>query len=63
MGLVSEDIINVNGGGIALGHPIGCTGARLITTLVYEMRRRGAKLGLATACVGGGMGGVMIIEG
>ena len=63
MGLVSEDIINVNGGGIALGHPIGCTGVRLITTLVYEMRRRGAKLGLATACVGGGMGGAMIIEG
>lgn len=62
MGLVSEDIINVNGGGIALGHPIGCTGARLVTTLVYEMRRRGARLGLATACVGGGMGGTMIIE-
>ncbi len=62
MGLLSQDIINVNGGGIALGHPIGCTGARLINTLLYEMRRRGARLGLATACVGGGMGGAMIIE-
>lgn len=62
MGLLSQDIINVNGGGIALGHPIGCTGVRLITTLVHEMRRRGARLGLATACVGGGMGGAMIIE-
>ncbi len=62
MGLISEDIVNVNGGGIALGHPIGGTGVRLITTLVHEMRRRGARLGLATACVGGGMGGAMIIE-
>lgn len=62
MGLVSEDIVNVNGGAIALGHPIGGTGARLVTTLAYEMRRRGARLGLATACVGGGMGGTMIIE-
>ncbi len=62
MGLPSEDIINVNGGAIALGHPIGCSGARLATTLIYEMKRRGVKLGLATACVGGGMGSTLIIE-
>jgi acetyl-CoA C-acetyltransferase len=48
--------LNVNGGAIALGHPIGCTGARIVTTLVHEMERRGAKLGLATLCVSGGLG-------
>jgi acetyl-CoA C-acetyltransferase len=58
----SHDIANVNGGGIGLGHPIGATGARLLNTLVYEMRRRGVKYGLATMCVGGGQGGSVILE-
>jgi acetyl-CoA C-acetyltransferase len=54
--------LNVNGSGIALGHPIGCSGARVLVTLLHEMRRRGAQLGLATVCVGGGMGSATIIE-
>lgn len=53
--------LNVNGGAIALGHPLGATGARLMTTLVYEMQRRGSRYGLATACTGGGMGIATII--
>ncbi|MGQ9507884.1 MAG: acetyl-CoA C-acetyltransferase [Thermodesulfobacteriota bacterium] len=53
---------NVNGSGISLGHPIGCTGARLIVSLLYEMRRRGVSLGLATLCIGGGQGMAMIVE-
>ncbi|MFH1651316.1 MAG: thiolase family protein, partial [Chloroflexota bacterium] len=61
-GMRSRDIVNVNGGAIALGHPIGATGARLVTTLIYEMRRRGLRYGLASACVGGGMGATLIIE-
>ncbi|HVY60083.1 MAG TPA: thiolase family protein, partial [Planctomycetota bacterium] len=51
--------LNVNGGAIALGHPIGCTGARIVVTLLYEMLRREAKRGLATLCVSGGMGMAM----
>jgi acetyl-CoA C-acetyltransferase len=54
--------LNVNGGGIALGHPVGCTGARILVTLIYEMQKRDAKKGLATLCVGGGMGCAAIIE-
>ena len=54
--------LNVNGGAIALGHPLGCTGARLTTTLLYEMKRRQARLGLVTLCVGGGMGVAAIFE-
>jgi len=54
--------VNVNGGAIALGHPIGASGARVLTTLLYEMRRRGAKRGLATLCIGGGMGVAMCVE-
>jgi acetyl-CoA C-acetyltransferase len=53
---------NLHGGGISLGHPIGCTGARIIVTLAHEMKRRGLKLGLATLCIGGGQGMAMIIE-
>jgi acetyl-CoA C-acetyltransferase len=53
---------NVNGGGISLGHPIGCTGARLIVTLLHEMRRRKVSLGLATLCIGGGQGMAMVVE-
>jgi acetyl-CoA C-acetyltransferase len=56
------NIVNVNGGAIALGHPVGCTGTRMVVTLMYEMIKRDVQLGLATACVGGGMGGAMIIE-
>ena len=54
--------VNVNGGAIALGHPIGASGARILTTLVYEMKRRGANKGLATLCIGGGQGTALIIE-
>jgi acetyl-CoA acetyltransferase family protein len=55
--------VNVNGGAIALGHPLGATGTRLVLTLLYELRRRGKKYGLATACIGGGQGIAMIVEG
>ncbi|MDD4858587.1 MAG: thiolase family protein [Dehalococcoidales bacterium] len=61
-GLKRTDHINVNGSGIALGHPVGCTGVRLIVTLLHEMERRDLKRGMATACAGGGMGGAFIIE-
>jgi acetyl-CoA acyltransferase len=54
--------LNVNGGAIALGHPLGCTGAKLTATLLYEMRRRGARYGMVTMCVGGGMGAAGIFE-
>ncbi len=54
--------LNVNGGGIALGHPVGCTGARILVSLLYEMQKRDAKKGLATLCVGGGMGCAAIVE-
>ncbi len=54
--------VNVNGGAIALGHPIGATGARIVTTLVHEMRRRGARRGIATLCVSGGMGMAVLFE-
>ena len=57
-----REIVNVNGSGIALGHPVGSTGARIIITLLYEMARRGLKMGLATLCVGGGMGMTTIVE-
>ncbi len=57
-----REIVNVNGSGIASGHPVGSTGARIIITLLYEMRRRDLKMGLATICVGGGMGMAMILE-
>ena len=54
--------VNVSGGSIALGHPIGASGARVLTTLLYELARRGARRGLATLCIGGGMGIAMVIE-
>lgn len=59
---LDEDIINVNGGAIALGHPLGCTGAKLTATLIHEMKRRGIRYGICTMCVGGGMGAAGIIE-
>jgi acetyl-CoA C-acetyltransferase len=54
--------LNVNGGAIALGHPIGCSGARIVTTLVHEMQRRKSKKGLATLCVSGGLGMALSLE-
>jgi acetyl-CoA acyltransferase len=59
---IDPDRLNVNGGAIALGHPLGCTGARLTTTLLYEMKRRGVRYGMVTMCVGGGMGAAGIFE-
>ena len=56
------DKLNVNGGGISLGHPVGATGSRIIITLMYELKRRGQRYGLATLCAGGGMGTAVIIE-
>jgi acetyl-CoA C-acetyltransferase len=56
------DKVNVNGGAIALGHPVGCTGTRIMVTLLHEMSKRNLSLGLVTACVGGGMGGTIIVE-
>jgi acetyl-CoA C-acetyltransferase/3-oxo-5,6-didehydrosuberyl-CoA/3-oxoadipyl-CoA thiolase len=54
--------LNVNGGAIALGHPLGCSGARIMTTLVHEMKRRGSRYGLATMCIGVGQGIATIVE-
>ena len=59
---LNREIVNVNGSGVGLGHPVGCTGARIVVTLLHEMARRDNKLGLATLCVGGGMGMSMILE-
>ena len=59
---IPEEKLNVNGGAIALGHPIGASGARILITLIYEMKKRGAHKGLATLCIGGGMGTAMIVE-
>jgi acetyl-CoA acyltransferase len=59
---IDPDRMNVNGGAIALGHPLGCTGAKLTATLLYEMQRRHARYGLVTMCVGGGMGAAGIFE-
>jgi acetyl-CoA C-acetyltransferase len=54
--------VNVNGGAIAIGHPIGASGARVLTTLLHEMKRSGANKGLTTLCIGGGMGIAMCVE-
>jgi len=67
LGVVRElgldlDKMNPHGGGISLGHPIGCTGARIIVALVYEMLRQNYQLGLATLCIGGGQGMATIVE-
>jgi len=59
---IDSDRLNVNGGAIALGHPLGCTGAKLTTSLLYEMKRRNAKYGLVSMCVGGGMGAAAVFE-
>lgn len=62
IGEISMDKLNVNGGGIALGHPVGSTGSRLVVTLAHELKRRKQKYGLASLCIGGGQGGAVIIE-
>lgn len=59
---LNEDLVNVNGGAIALGHPLGCSGAKLTATLLHEMKRRGVRYGLVTMCVGGGMGAAGVFE-
>ena len=61
MGL-TPDNVNVNGGAIAIGHPIGASGARILVTLAYEMKRRGSKYGVASLCIGGGMGEALLVE-
>ena len=62
IGRIDRAILNVNGGAIALGHPVGATGTRLAITILHEMKRRDLKLGLATLCIGGGQGGAIILE-
>jgi len=59
---MNEEVVNVNGGAIALGHPLGCTGAKLMATLLYEMKRRKVRYGLCTMCIGGGMGVAGVFE-
>ena len=56
------DKVNVNGGAIALGHPIGCSGARILVSLIYEMIKRDSKTGMATLCIGGGQGQTLIVK-
>ncbi|HEV8269598.1 MAG TPA: acetyl-CoA C-acyltransferase, partial [Thermoanaerobaculia bacterium] len=63
LGPIDPETLNVNGGAIALGHPVGSSGARLILTLLLEMHRRSVRHGLATLCVGGGQGASIILEG
>ena len=60
---LEESKINVNGGSIAIGHPLGCSGVRISTTLLHEMKRRKVKYGLATMCVGVGQGAAIVFEG
>jgi acetyl-CoA C-acetyltransferase len=62
LGITDLGNLNVNGSGIALGHPVGATGARIMCTLLYEMKRRGARYGLETMCIGGGQGIAAIVE-
>jgi acetyl-CoA acyltransferase len=59
---LNQDIVNVNGGAVALGHPLGCTGAKLTATLLHEIRRRKTRYGMVTMCIGGGQGAAGIFE-
>ena len=59
---VNPEILNVNGGAIALGHPVGSSGTRLVLTLMKELKRRQARYGIASLCIGGGQGGAMLLE-
>jgi acetyl-CoA C-acetyltransferase len=62
LGEIADDKLNVNGGAIALGHPVGSTGSRLVVTLAHELKKRGQRYGVASLCIGGGQGGAIIIE-
>src|SRR5262249_11673837 len=62
LGVLARDRLNVNGGAIALGHPVGATGTRLVLTLLKELRRRKLRRGLATMCIGGGQGAALVVE-
>ena len=62
VGVIDPDILNVNGGAVALGHPVGMTGTRLVLTVLYELRERGLQRGLATLCIGGGQGAALLLE-
>ena len=62
LGEIDPERLNVNGGAIALGHPVGATGARLVLTLLHEMKRRDVDLGIAALCVGGGQGAAILLE-
>jgi acetyl-CoA C-acetyltransferase len=59
---IPDDRLNVNGGAIALGHPIGASGTRILTTLLHEMQRRDVEVGMAAMCIGGGQGIAMVVE-
>ena len=59
---IDQNKLNVNGGAVAMGHPLGCTGAKLTATILHEMQRRNARYGMVTMCVGGGMGAAGIFE-
>jgi acetyl-CoA acetyltransferase len=62
IGEINPEILNVNGGAIALGHPVGMSGTRLVITILKELRRRGKNTGLASLCIGGGQGAAMLLE-
>ena len=57
-----HDIVNVNGGAVGMGHPVGCSGARILVTMIHELRRRGGGIGVGTLCAGGGMGSATVLE-
>ncbi len=59
---LDEDTVNISGSGCSIGHPIGASGARMLTTLYYDLRRRGGGLGIAAMCAGGGQAGAVLIE-
>ena len=62
VGAIDPEVLNVNGGAIALGHPVGMTGTRLVLTLLHELRNRNLQRGLATLCIGGGQGAALLLE-
>jgi acetyl-CoA C-acetyltransferase/acetyl-CoA acyltransferase len=62
LGAIDPDILNVNGGAVALGHPVGMTGTRLVLSVLHELRLRGQQRGLATLCIGGGQGAALLLE-
>jgi len=59
---INRDITNVDSGGVAIGHPLGATGTRIMSHLVYELKRRGKRFGVGSACIGGGQGIAMVVE-